>query len=275
LKAIFFSPLPHVQNRNGHEKPILIPQLFYIETIDKKLGGLGRKLYETTNPSTATEKRMIQQKLKAQGIFLDLDGTIVDSKGAYWEAAKIACESLGQKAPELNAALEIPRRLEQGLAITDITNCETKKFLKVYLKAYYSATQQKTKLIPDIAETLENLSTKAKLAVITMRHVNKQIVEKELRYFGVLKYFSHVVTALDTEKPKPSPQALIKCADVLNLDLRNCVIAGDSVNDIRAGKAAGATTIGVLSGLFYVEELTKENPDLILKDINMLPSFIE
>ncbi len=237
---------------------------------------MSRKLYETTNPSTASrEKRMIQQKLKAQGIFLDLDGTIVDSKGAYLEAAKIACESIGQKAPELKAALEIPRRLEQGLGITDITNGETKKFLKVYLKAYYSATQQKTKLIPNIAETIENLSTKAKLAVITMRYVKKQAVEKELRYFGVLKYFSNVVTALDTEKPKPSPQALIKCADALNLDICNCVIAGDSINDIRAGKAAGATTIGVLSGLFYIEELTKENPDLIIKDINTLPNFIE
>ena len=135
---------------------------------------------------------MNQAKLKVKGIFLDLDGTIVDSKEAYIEAAKIAFESLGQKPPEHKTALEIPRRLEQGLTIADITNGETKKFLNVYLKAYYSITLQKTKLIPNVTETLETLSAKTKLAVITMRYVPKQAIIKELEFFGISKYFTHV-----------------------------------------------------------------------------------
>jgi len=40
---------------------------------------------------------------------------------------------------------------------------------------------------------------------------------------------------------------------------------GDSVCDIRAGKAAGAKTAAVLSGLFSCAELAREHPDLILK----------
>ena len=218
---------------------------------------------------------MIQRKIKAQGIFFDLDGTIVDSKQAYLEAARIAFECLGQKTPESKTALEIPKRLEQGLSISDITYGETEKFLKIYLKSYYLVTPKKTKLIPNVAETLENLAGKTKLAVITMRHVRKQAVVKELQYFGISKYFSHVITALDTDKPKPSPQALLKCVTDLNLDISNCIIAGDSVNDVRAGKAAGAKTIAVLSGLFHCEELSREEPDLILDDVNSIPDFIE
>ena len=47
---------------------------------------------------------MNQAKLKVKGIFLDLDGTIVDSKEAYIEAAKIAFESLCEKPPEHKTA---------------------------------------------------------------------------------------------------------------------------------------------------------------------------
>lgn len=218
---------------------------------------------------------MNENGFKVKGIFLDLDGTIVDSKEAYIEAARIAFQSVGQKPPEKKTALEIPRRLEQGLTISDIMNGDTKKFLVVYLKTYYSITQEKTKLLPNVSETIEILSEKAKLALITMRQVSKQVIIKELDCFGISKYFTHVVTALDTSKPKPSPEALIKCVKALDVEICDCIIAGDSVNDVRAGKAAGARTVAVLSGLFRCEELVKERPDLILHDVTALPGFIE
>jgi phosphoglycolate phosphatase-like HAD superfamily hydrolase len=44
---------------------------------------------------------------------------------------------------------------------------------------------------------------------------------------------------------------------------------------VRAGKAAGAKTVAVLSGLFSRGELASEKPDLILKDVSLLPDFIE
>ena len=96
-----------------------------------------------------------------------------------------------------------------------------------------------------------------------------------MEVFGISKYFTHIVTALDTSKPKPSPEALINCVRALDVEICDCIIAGDSVNDVRAGKAAGARTVAVLSGLFHCEELVKEQPDLILNDVNSLPNFIE
>ena len=83
------------------------------------------------------------------------------------------------------------------------------------------------------------------------------------------------MTARDTFKPKPSPEALIACVRALDVEICECLIAGDSVNDVRAGKAAGARTVAVLSGLFRCEELFKEGPDLILKDVNELPKFVK
>ena len=93
-----------------------------------------------------------------------------------------------------------------------------------------------------------------------MRHAPKESIIKELQCFGISKYFTYIVTALDTSKPKPSPEALIKCVEALDVEMCNCIIAGDSVNDVRAGKAAGAGTVAVLSGLFQCEELVKRMP---------------
>jgi phosphoglycolate phosphatase len=236
-----------------------------------------RFMKEKTNQhKTKTETlRMNTTKLKAKGIFFDLDGTIVDSRDAYVEAARTAFQAMGLGPLEAKTALEIPRKLEQKQPINDIVKGNIHKFLNIYLKTYYAISKEKTKPIPNISTALENLSKKAKLALITMRSVPKKIITKELEHFGIAKYFTHIITALDTHKPKPSPEALTKTIKALDIQICDCIIVGDSVNDIKAGKAAGAKTVAVLTGLFTHKELAKEQPDLILKNATKLPQFIE
>ena len=218
---------------------------------------------------------MAEVKLKAKGIFFDLDGTIVDSRDAYLEAAKTAFQVMGLEPPTLATALEIPRRLEQKQSISDlIKQADPSRFLPIYLSTYYSVSAEKTKLIPGVAATLEALSRKVKLALITMRNVPRSALVAELENFGVAKYFTYILTAQDTHKPKPSPEALIKTVKALDVQMCDCVIVGDSVNDIKAGKAAGIKTVAVLSGLFTCQELAKEKPDLILENATELPNYI-
>lgn len=215
-------------------------------------------------------------KLKANGILIDLDGTLVDSKEAYYESLKKTTTAMGLENFSTHIALEIPRRLEQGIPINDlIPKCDVKKFLDIYLKTYYNLTEYKTKPLPDVSKTLKELSTKAKLALVTMRYVSKDKVRKELENFGLAKYFQYIITALDTSSPKPSPEAFIKCTRQLGVKMEECIVVGDSIADIKAGKNSGAKTVAVLSGIFTREELERENPDLIIESINELPSFVE
>lgn len=219
---------------------------------------------------------MKKTKLKVEGILLDLDGTIVDSREAYHEAAKIAFKTIGQRMINTKIITEIPKRLELKLPINDLLKgSDSRKFLDVYLKTYYQVTPAKAKPLPRISETLKKLSKKAKLALITMRYVPKEKVCEELKKFGLAKYFQYVITASDTNDPKPSPEALIKCAKQLDIQICKCVVVGDSIADIRAGRNAGAKTVGVLSGIFSRNELEKEKPDLILESVNQLPDFLE
>ena len=213
---------------------------------------------------------MCENKFSPKCIFLDLDGTIVDSRQAYFEAAQIGFQSIGQNPPERKVAFEIPKRMEQGLDLDDLIWGDLNKFKKAYLQAYHVLTEGKTKLLPNVSRAIETLSLKAKLALITMRHVPNQTIIKELNIFGIGKYFSSVMTALDTTKPKPSPEAIFKCVQNFNVDLCDCLMVGDSVNDIKSGKAAGIKTVGLLSGLYRFDELDKECPDMILSDLTEL-----
>jgi HAD superfamily hydrolase (TIGR01509 family) len=236
-----------------------------------------RFIKQTTNKHNTKQRprSMSEIKLKAKGIFFDLDGTIVDSRDAYIEAAKTAFQAIGQKPPPAKTALEIPRRLEQNQPINDIIKGDIRKFLDVYLRTYYAISAEKTKPIPNIATTLETLSKKAKLALITMRSVPKDTITAELEHFGIAKHFTHIVTAQDTHKPKPSPEALIKTVKALDIQMCDCIIIGDSINDIKAGKNAGAKTIAVLTGLYTHQELANEKPNLILKNATKLPNHIQ
>ena len=219
---------------------------------------------------------MDKPKLKVKGIILDLDGTIVDSKEVYVEAAKAAFAAIGQERVDIKIAMEIPRRLEQNLSINNmIKGIDIRKFLDAYLKSYYEMTATKTKPMPNASETLKKLSRKAKLALVTMRHVPKEEVVLELGKFGLAKYFRLIVTASDTYHPKPSPEALLRCAKQLGIHASECAVVGDSVADVRAGRNVGAKTVAVLSGIFTKEELETEKPDLILESINELPDFLE
>ncbi len=213
--------------------------------------------------------------IRARALFFDLDGTVVDSRNTYLEAANTAFQAVGLQQPAMEIALEIPRRLELKQSIHDIFKGDERKFLEYYLNAYYELTRKKTTLIPHIQRTLESLSKKAKLALITMRRTPRDTLIDELEYLGIASHFVHVTTAADTLESKPSPEALIRTSKAIGIPVEECIMVGDSVSDVRAGKRAGTKTVAVLSGLFSYNELEKEGPELILKDATFLPKYVE
>lgn len=76
---------------------------------------------------------------------------------------------------------------------------------------------------------------------------------------------------------KPSSEPLLALASDLNVCPASMVMVGDSTHDLNCGKAAGALTVGVLSGVGGHEEL--RDADVLLGsvaeiDCNMLASWV-
>jgi phosphoglycolate phosphatase len=219
---------------------------------------------------------MKNMKLHVKAIILDLDGTLVDSRQAYLEAARTAFSSVGRQTVRMKTVMEIPKRFEQGIPIDDLLpGVDVEKFRRTYLKAYYQAVAVMAKPLPSIGNSIKRLSEKAKLALTTRREVSSKVVIRQLKEFGLERYFQAVVTACDKFSPKPSPDALIECSRKLRVKTSECAVVGDSTVDIEAGRRAEAKTVAVLSGIFSRDELKKEKPDLILESVRELPDFLE
>jgi len=219
--------------------------------------------------------------VQARALLLDLDGTLVDSSEALKEAGRAGFVALGLSGFIDDAvAFEVARRLEQDQAIDDLFSEfhrgkeVEERFLPAYLDAYYSAVMFKGRPFPKAKETLQALSARFPLALITLRYVAREQIIDELKHLGLRRFFRVVVTTLDVEKPKPSPEALLVAARKLRVPITRCAIVGDSIVDIQAGKAAGAKTVAVTTGLFTRRELEAQKPDLIIRNIAILPQYV-
>lgn len=117
-------------------------------------------------------------------------------------------------------------------------------------------------LIPGIPQMLQNLSQRYPLAVISSRDEVSTL--QFLDHFGLTPLFRVIVTALTCEHTKPYPDPIFYAARQLGVHPEECVMIGDTTVDIRAGRAAGAQTIGVLCGFGEEKELRRAGADLIL-----------
>jgi phosphoglycolate phosphatase-like HAD superfamily hydrolase len=85
-----------------------------------------------------------------------------------------------------------------------------------------------------------------------------------LRQAGIEKYFRCVAGALTVRHTKPYPDPIYWVAQQMGVPSGNCLMIGDTTVDIRAGKAAGAQTVGVLCGFGEELELRRRGADEIL-----------
>ncbi len=89
--------------------------------------------------------------------------------------------------------------------------------------------------------------------------------ELTLKKTGLLRYFDIAVTADDVAKGKPDPETFILAAKKLGIELHDCVVIGDSINDVLAAKSAGMKMIAI-TDKSYIEDPDLASPDLEVKE---------
>ena len=118
-------------------------------------------------------------------------------------------------------------------------------------------------LIPGVRDMLELLKPHYPLSIVTAR--GQRTTQAFLDQFELSGCFASVVHAQSCRRCKPRPDQLLWIAAKMGLSPAQCLMIGDTTVDIRAGKAAGAQTVGVLCGFGEEGELRRAGADLILK----------
>lgn len=84
----------------------------------------------------------------------------------------------------------------------------------------------------------------------------------------------HFIAGYDSgHGAKPGPGMCLHFAAVSGLDPAACVMVGDSLHDLAAGRAAGMRVVAVLTGPASAETLAP-NADAVLPDIGALPDWL-
>ena len=224
-----------------------------------------------------------REKISVEAIMLDLDGTIIDSVEIYYRIVQKVLEQLhlpGVSVEQIHRAdrngnfhwemLFPPGMVEDRAGVTE-------KAWTIARRISPGMFKGRVKLLPGAARVLKKISAAGfKLAVVTATPRQNMASKLEpLAASGTLNLLQEIITADDTVKRKPAADPLLECCRRLAVEAEKCVYVGDTQMDIRAGKAAGTGTIGVLTGFDSYEALAKEKPDAIIKSLADLDEVIK
>jgi phosphoglycolate phosphatase len=124
------------------------------------------------------------------------------------------------------------------------------------------SANERFQIIPGVKEMLMALGSDFPMAVVSAR--DAETTAFFLNAFDLMPFFETVVTAHTCEHTKPFPDPVEHAAEQLGLKSEDCLMIGDTIVDIHAGRAAGAQTVAVLCGFGTHRELRRAGADLIL-----------
>lgn len=212
-----------------------------------------------------------------KGIIFDVDGTLADSVGFFYE---LAVEMLA-----LAGCPAVPREDVYALMrLGDAAPMEQlfppdypdpvgtfKRIAESRMEEWMQRYHNDTQAIPGSIALLHDLHAQGLLLGIA---TSSGRALPFLDRWGVRHLFSGIVGREDVALRKPHPEPVLKCLGHLCLDSREVMYVGDSPADIRAGKAAGSYTVGVLTGTSSHDVLCLEAPDHILDSVASLGSLL-
>lgn len=212
-------------------------------------------------------------KLLVKGVIFDVDGTLANSVGFFYEIALEVLALAGAPPVAKERVYELMRLgdaapLEKLLPPDYPDPAATlKRIVDSRMDEWMRRYHHETEAIPGSIELLHDLHTRGLiLGIATSSGRALPFLDR----WGVRHLFSGIVGREDVEVRKPHPEPVLKCLGHLCLDPSEVAYIGDSPIDIRAGKAAGVYTVGVLTGTSPHDVLHREGPDHILESVARL-----
>ncbi|MGL5757595.1 phosphoglycolate phosphatase [Plesiomonas sp.] len=207
-----------------------------------------------------------------RGIAFDLDGTLVDSAPDLALAVDLMLQDLQYpQAGETRvrewvgngADLLVKRALtwaQEGF-VPDIVKVREARARFDQYYATHLCTNSRT--YPSVNDTLACLKEQGlPLAIVTNKPT--AFVAPLLNALNLDIYFDPIIGGDDVLVRKPHPAGLYLVLGSLGLRPHELLVVGDSVNDIKAAKAAGCPSVGLTYGYNYDEPIIQSEPDLVL-----------
>ena len=204
-------------------------------------------------------------------VLFDLDGTLLDSLPDLYSASLSMASELNIVAPSLlqveqligNGAGVLVQRILANQFHISVADPRLDEALKLFMEAYQQSGNQQSRLYPGVEMLLSELhQAGVRQGVITNKP--SRFTEPLLLQFGILHYFELVYSGDRFTEKKPHPMPLLKAAQQMGLSLEECLMIGDSSNDINAAKACGMPCVGVRGGYNHGRDVSECKPDWVV-----------
>jgi HAD superfamily hydrolase (TIGR01509 family) len=212
---------------------------------------------------------MASDEGSSPAFLFDLDGTLVDSVYQHVLAWRQALERGGISL----AVWQIHRRIGMsgGLLVNallretgrQVTREETERLRQFHAEEYARLVGQ-VRPLPGARELLDHLTrTGVRWAIATSGW--RDSAQPALDLLGIPRDFP-VVTRDQVRRAKPDPDLFLAAAKGLAVSVENSVVVGDSVWDLLAARRARALGVGLLSGGYGEDELTRAGAYRVYQD---------
>ena len=211
--------------------------------------------------------------LNKNTLLFDLDGTLVDSVPDLAFSVNQTLIELGLTPFDQdiirgwvgNGANVLIQRALSGSA--EISKALDSTLLKQALEIFYQSYQRynciETCLYSDVLETLTELKNRGyRLVIITNKP--ERFISPIIDGLALNGLFELIIGGDTLNKRKPDPLPLEHACQQLSVDTNQCVMIGDSKNDILAAKAAKIQSIALTYGYNYGEDISKYQPEVVL-----------
>jgi len=205
---------------------------------------------------------------RIKALCFDVDGTLSDTDDLYVHKVSRFFPKFLFKDPDHAARrfvmwVEAPGNALLGLTDTIGLDDEIVAFID-WFSRHQKRQSKKFWLIPGVDEMLKQLKGHYPMSVVSARDAKGTM--HFLEQFDLAQYFDAIITGQSAEHTKPYPDPVLLAAQKMGVKPEECLMIGDTTVDIRAGKSAGAQTVGVLCGFGEEPELVKKGADVILKN---------
>ncbi|GGS02046.1 hydrolase [Streptomyces aureoverticillatus] len=183
-----------------------------------------------------------------QAVLLDMDGTLVDTEGFWWDAEVEVFAALGHALDESwrDVVVGGPMTRSAGFLIeatgADITVPELTVLLN---DGFEDRISRALPLMPGAARLLTELAAhEVPTALVSASH--RRIIDRVLDSIGA-HHFRLTVAGDEVARTKPHPDPYLLAASRLGADPARCAVIEDTATGVAAAEAAGCRVVAVPS----------------------------
>ncbi|MFD8385030.1 HAD family hydrolase [Streptomyces sp. NPDC000941] len=183
-----------------------------------------------------------------QAVLLDMDGTLVDTEGIWWDTEVSIFAELGHAlaeeyrevvvgGPMTRSASFLIQATGADIALAELTGLLNSRFTELI--------DGTVPLLPGARRLLTELVAHGvPTALVSASH--RRVMESVLRSIGP-EHFALTVAGDDIGRTKPHPDPYLFAAAGLGADPARCVVVEDTVTGVTAAEAAGCQVVAVPS----------------------------